>query len=398
MLDIATLPGDSYDERLQKQLQVGMAVASVGVIAAWGLLFALQGHMLLAFYPWAYCATTLVMIGVLALTRRWSLFRLPHIVLVETAPFILHWQLGGFRGSGGAILWCLIGPVAAMLLAGPTRSIPFFLGLVTLCLLGWLRDGPLLPTHFELTSSEMSFHFAFNTIGMVGFLYFSTRYFVSRIDVEKARANRLLLNVLPSAIADRLKRGEEVIADRHKEVTVLFTDIVGFTPFAAVLEAREVVLLLDQIFSAFDRIAFELGLEKIKTIGDAYMLVGGAPEAQADHADRVAKAALHIRGTLEQLARTRGMPLSMRIGMHSGEVVAGVIGKSKFTFDLWGDTVNTASRRESHGLPGRIHVSEATRQLLSGRYRFEERGVISVKGKGEMRTFWLEGPAEPQTL
>jgi adenylate cyclase len=370
-----------------------MAAASVGAVAAWGFLFVAEGHAWFALYPWAYCVATSAMLAVLALTKRWRLFRLPHLALVAISPFVLHWALGGFRGSGGAILWCLIATVTAMLFVGPVRSIPFFVGFVVLVLLGWLREGPLAPAHLVLAPEEVSFHFAFNTIGLVAFLYVSTRYFVSRIEAERSRANRLLLNVLPASIAERLKRGEAVIADRYDHVTVLFTDIVGFTPLAARLEARGVVLLLDEIFSAFDELAEELGLEKIKTIGDAYMLVCGAPEPRADHAEKVADAALRIRDYLAKLSRERGLELSMRIGIHSGEVVAGVIGKRKFSFDLWGDTVNTASRMESHGAPGRIHVSEATRTLLAERYVFEERGVVAVKGKGEMRTFWLEGTA-----
>jgi class 3 adenylate cyclase len=262
--------------------------------------------------------------------------------------------------------------------------------MVALILLGWAREGPLAPLHLELTPAEVSFHFAFNSVGFVAFLYLSTRYFVTRIEQEKARSDRLLLNVLPAPIAERLKAGEAVIADHHEQATVLFADIVGFTPLASRLEAREVVLLLDHIFSAFDTIAVRRGLEKIKTIGDAYMLVGGVPVAASDQAVRVADAALDMRDFLDVLSKKRGLELSMRIGIHSGDVVAGVIGRSKFTFDLWGDTVNTASRMESHGAPGRVHVSQATRTLLDDSFVFEERGVISVKGKGEMVTSWLE--------
>jgi adenylate cyclase len=368
-----------------------MASASVPVVGLWGLLFLAQGHLSLALMPWAYCAATVAMLGYLAWSRRWASFRLPHLALVELAPFMLHWRLGGFRGSGGAVLWCLLAPMSAMMLAGPKLSAPFFLGIVLLLGLGYLREGPLAPSHYELTPAEVSFHFAFNSIGFVAFLYLSTRYFVSRIDAEQARSNRLLRNVLPAPIAERLKRGEAVIADRHERVTVLFTDIVGFTPLAARLEAREVVLLLDDIFSAFDEIADRQGLEKIKTIGDAYMLVGGVPEPCADHASRIADAAIAMRDHIADLSSRRGLDLSMRLGIHSGEVIAGVIGRRKFAFDLWGDTVNTASRMESHGEPGRIHVSDATRELLKDAYELVGRGAVAVKGKGEMRTHWLEG-------
>jgi guanylate cyclase len=391
--DLAALPGDSHDERLQKRLQVVMALASIPTVGAWGLLFVAEGHARLALFHLGYLLGTVVMLVILGWTKRMSLFRLPHTVLVMAAPFGLHWQTGGYRGSGGAMLWCLLSPIAAMMFLGARRSLPLFLAVMGLGLAGWVREGPLAPAHYELGPDEVAFHFAFNTVGFSAFLYLSTSYFVSRVDFEKARSDRLLLNVLPPLIAERLKKDEGVIADRFEAVTVLFTDIVGFTPLAARLSAREVVLLLDEIFSAFDRLAAEHGLEKIKTIGDAYMLVGGLPTPVDDHAGRVARAALAMRAFVERFSRERGLELSMRIGLHSGEVVAGVIGRSKFSYDLWGDTVNTASRMESHGAPGRVHVSEATRRLLGERFVCTDRGVITVKGKGEMRGYWLESEA-----
>ena len=224
----------------------------------------------------------------------------------------------------------------------------------------------------------------------------STRYFVSRIEDERARANRLLLNVLPVAIAERLKSGEAVIADRYEHVTVLFTDIVGFAPRAAGLEAREVVLLLDEIFSAFDAIADDLGLEEgIKTIGDAYMLVCGAPEPRADHAESVADAALRIRDYLLELSRGRQLELSMRIGIRKWERWSRGSSAS-------GSTVRPVGQHGRHGEPrgsawcSRPYSRErsdagATRRA---RYVLEERGVVTVKGKGDMKTFWLEGTVE----
>jgi class 3 adenylate cyclase len=168
---------------------------------------------------------------------------------------------------------------------------------------------------------------------------------------------------------------------------VLFADIVGFTPFSAKMTPRDLVHLLNEVFSAFDALARRHGLEKIKTIGDAYMVVGGLPAPRTDHAAAVAAMALDMRDAIG----ARGEGLVLRIGLHTGPVVAGVIGTSKFTYDLWGDTVNTASRMESHGVPGRIHVSDELRAALGEGWRLEERGVIEVKGKGPMRTHWLSG-------
>jgi len=216
------------------------------------------------------------------------------------------------------------------------------------------------------------------------------RYFTRQRELAQARSEQLLLNVLPIPIAERLKRGERTIADHHPTATVLFADIVGFTQLSSGLAPTRLVAILNEVFSAFDHLADRHGLEKIKTIGDAYMVVGGLPEARADHAAAVARMALDMREAIAQV--TAGTGLEVRIGLHTGEVVAGVIGVRKFTYDLWGDTVNTASRMESHGAPGQIQLSEAAAQALGEQFECEARGEIEVKGKGPMRTFWLRGP------
>jgi class 3 adenylate cyclase len=206
-----------------------------------------------------------------------------------------------------------------------------------------------------------------------------------------ASSERLLLNILPKSIADRLKRDEGRIAEAHDDVTVLFADVVDFTPFVERTEPARVVAVLDEIFSAFDRLAERHGLEKIKTIGDAYMIVAGLPEPRADHVEAMAEMALEMQAELGRLCEPLGLDLSIRVGMDSGPVIAGVIGRHKFIYDLWGDTVNTASRMESSGLPGRIQVTAATYERLRGRYRFEERGEIEVKGKGRLMAYLLVG-------
>jgi class 3 adenylate cyclase len=212
--------------------------------------------------------------------------------------------------------------------------------------------------------------------------------------VEQDRSERLLLNVLPAPIAARLKQGEAVIADRFQEVTVLFVDLVDFTRSSDRSTPERVVQVLDDLFTAFDRLAERHGLEKIKTIGDAYMAVGGLPAPRPDHAQAVAEMALAVR---EETARHRdpsGQPLALRIGIDTGPVVAGVIGTTKFSYDLWGDTVNTASRMESQGVVGCIQVTERTYRRLGDGYRFERRGPIQIKGKGELVTWFLVGRIE----
>jgi adenylate cyclase len=210
---------------------------------------------------------------------------------------------------------------------------------------------------------------------------------------EQERSERLLLNVLPASIAAQLKQTEGVIADRFPDVTVLFADIVDFTRRSQRIAPEQVVQALNDLFSSFDRLAQRHGLEKIKTVGDAYMVVGGLPDPRPDHAQAVAEMALAIRDEVASRVDPTGQPLAVRIGMDTGPVVAGVIGTSKFSYDLWGDTVNTASRMESHGVPGCIQVTARTYERLRDGYGFERRGSIPVKGKGEIVTYFLVGRA-----
>ena len=208
---------------------------------------------------------------------------------------------------------------------------------------------------------------------------------------ERERSERLLLNVLPAPIAARLKQGEKVIADAFPEVSVLFADLVDFTRRSQDTTPERVVQVLDDLFSALDELAERHGLEKIKTVGDAYMAVGGLPEPRPDHAEAVAEMALAVREEVPRHLDPGGRPLQVRIGIDTGPVVAGVIGRRKFSYDLWGDTVNTASRMESHGVAGCIQVTERTYQRLRDGYRFQPRGPIQVRGMGEMVTYFLVG-------
>ncbi|WP_437744078.1 adenylate/guanylate cyclase domain-containing protein [Sorangium sp. So ce1504] len=210
------------------------------------------------------------------------------------------------------------------------------------------------------------------------------------------RSDRLLLNILPRTIADQLKEHEQLIAEHFEEVTVLFADIAGFTPLAARLPPAELVGLLNRMFSSFDQLAEQHGLEKIKTIGDAYMVVGGLPAQRPDHARAIARMAIAMTHTVRQFVSDDGEPFQLRIGINTGPVIAGVIGKKKFSYDLWGDAVNVASRMESSGEPGRIQVSEASYSLLARDFLLEERGLVAIKGKGAMKTYWLIGENTPQ--
>lgn len=229
---------------------------------------------------------------------------------------------------------------------------------------------------------------------IVGVLLWNDRLVATAQDElrsEKQRSEELLLNVLPEPVAERLKRGVNPLADRFDHVTVLFADIVGFTSFAADNEPEEVVSVLNEIFSGFDALAEKHGVEKIKTIGDAYMIGSGLPAPRRDHATAAAEIALGMIEHVEGLQVRKGFEVQVRVGIHSGRVVAGVIGQKKFAYDLWGDTVNVASRLEATGVPCRIHVSEETQRLLRDGYDFESCGATALRGRGEISTYFLVG-------
>ena len=271
------------------------------------------------------------------------------------------------------------------------------------CVAGWVTAAGYLGyfgyagvlSGADLVRHAAALLFA-NLLGMIAGYQFdqaARREFVAMrlLGQERERSERLLLNVLPAAIADRLKMNPERIAEHSAEVTVLFADIVGFTTLSARKSPQDVVRLLDVIFSEFDALAEKHGLEKIKTIGDAYMAAAGLPERRADHALAAARMARDMLSAVARIAAETGEPLALRVGLNSGPVVAGVIGRKKFIYDMWGDTVNTASRMESHGVPGEVQVTDATAALLGTAFALRSRGAVQIEGKGEMHTYLL-GP------
>jgi len=209
--------------------------------------------------------------------------------------------------------------------------------------------------------------------------------------IERDRSDRLLTNILPVPIAERLKQSHDLIADDFDESTVLFADIVGFTQYTETVSPQQLIGLLNSVFTEFDDLSQKHRAEKIKTIGDAYMAVAGVPIRSTNHAEQMAAMALEMQQVIERHNSDTGQTLQIRIGLHSGPVVAGVIGKQKFAYDLWGDTVNTAARMESHGMPGEIQVTPATHALLESNYRFVERGIINIKSKGPIKVYLLKG-------
>lgn len=251
---------------------------------------------------------------------------------------------------------------------------------------GSLEDlGTMVPQIGGLAAISLLTAYALDRLRRIDFLR------QREVEQAQARTEEILYNVLPASIADRLRDGATTIADSAASVSVLFSDIVGFTPVSETLTPEALVQLLDEMFRAFDELCDQRGIEKIKTVGDAYMAVAGLPNPDEDHAASMAELALDMQRTVDRLASSWPSPISMRIGISSGPVVAGVIGQRKFIYDLWGDTVNTASRMESSGRPHQIQVSESTHTLLEHRYEFSDPTVVDVKGKGPMTTYFLEG-------
>ncbi|TCN30685.1 guanylate cyclase [Kribbella orskensis] len=397
--DLGARPEDSHDERLRQGTLIFLSVLVAALSTIWVTTYLAYGDPVSAAIPGLYQVITVIGLVVLARTRRFGTFRTMQLVAFLVLPALLQVSLGGFVASSGMILWAMCTPLAALALLGTRRSVPwlaaFLVELVVLALVdARLAESPaaLLPTGFVVTFLVL------NVAGVMVSAYVMLSYFVEQrerahreLQLERERSERLLLNVLPVPIAERLKAEPGVIAEHYDAVSVLFADIVGFTARSAMMEAAEVVALLDQVFSAFDRLADAAGVEKIKTIGDAYMLVGGLPEPRPNHLAAVARTALAMREEIALIAARPGQGwLAVRIGIDSGPVVAGVIGRRKFIYDLWGDTVNTASRMESHGLPGEIQVTGRVAAALGPEFAVRPRGTIEVKGKGPMQTFLLD--------
>ena len=340
----------------------------------------------------------LFMISLLFSARRSTYLATLWFGAIAAASLIAQTYVIG-RGTG-IHLFLLLHAVGPFVLVPPRYRKWVFLqsGLYFACFLFALiviPDRPLAHIAPDVERTMLDFNLTALFISLVAFGYYertNTLAAEAEVERERQRAETLLLNILPGPIAERLKRDTSAIADGFAEVTVLFADIAGFTPLASRLQPAELVGMLNQIFSEFDALAEKHGLEKIKTIGDAYMAAAGLPDPRPDHAEAVAAMALDMLESLSRVQAPLGAKLQMRIGIHTGPVVAGVIGKRKFIYDLWGDTVNLAARMESHGEAGRVHVTAATADHLRDSFDLEMRGLVAIKGKGEVECYWLRGP------
>ena len=395
-----TRPDDTYEERLRKASLV-LAAGLITILAcAWtGTYFAL-GLPRSAVIPLAYQLVTVVTLIIFLRTGRFRVLGVTHLTLMLVLPFLLQWSLGGFVESSAVSLWAFVAPLCAMIFLGARAAIPWFVAFVALLVVSALIDGSLTPESGAIPGDIVLAFFVLNVFGVSTTTFVLLQHFLRALTRERERSERLLLNILPAPVAERLKAAEETIADQADEVTVLFADLVGFTGIADRTDARQVVELLNEIFSAFDDLVDRSRLEKIKTLGDGYMVAAGIPTARVDHAEAAADLALEMRRSLAALPRAGSAGVALRVGLDSGPVVAGVIGRRKFSYDLWGDTVNTASRMQSHAEPGEIRVTEDTHRRLVGSFELEPRDLLEVKGKGEMRTYVLQGrrPTAPAAV
>ena len=388
---IGVAPSDSEEARVRKTTLTLSALLMTALAVIWVGTYAALGLWLSAAIPFAYQLVSVASIAWFARTKRYRVFRASQLGLMLVLPFLLQWTLGGFAPSSGVALWALTAPLGALVFTDAHRALPWFGAFAGLVVISGAIESTLPDA--DVPGWVITTFFVMNILGVSATVYAILRYFIAARETERERSERLLLSILPEPIATRLKRSPGLIADGYADVTVLFADIVDFTPLARELSPERVVALLDRVFSAFDDLADRHRLEKIKTIGDAYMVAGGLPLPRPDHAEAVAAMALDMLDAIAACGREAGFPLTARIGIDSGPVVAGVIGRRKFIYDLWGDTVNTASRMESHGLPGEVQLTERCAARLDGRYEMRPRGEIDVKGKGRMATFLLGGRA-----
>ena len=399
-------PSDSEDERLRKTLLLftcGLMNVAAGV---WLLIYWVMGMRLSTTIPLGYQIVSALTLVIYLKTKNFAFFRFTQISLLLFVPFIIQWSIGNFISSSGIVLLALLAPVGAMVFQGVKESIPWFVAYVVFTVVSgffdyFLAEGAVTGVPMKV----IPVFFVLNFTILSSIVYLLIRFFVQKkemfqielgeknrlLQVEQDKSERLLLNILPQHIAQRLKQDEKTIADGLGDVTVMFADLVDFTKLAERMPPRQMLDLLNNVFSNFDWLTEKYRLEKIKTIGDAYMVAGGLSEERVDYVEAIANMALDIRDVIRQHPALSHQKLDIHIGIATGPVVAGVIGTKRFIYDLWGDTVNLASRITSGAVPGTIQVDETTYRRLNGRFLFEQPQILLLKGKGKVTVYQLSG-------
>lgn len=394
------------EEKLRKNLLIfACGCMNVGVVA-WLALYWAMGLQFSTTVPLTYQLVSVLSLGVYLATGHFETFRATQLSLFLFVPFIMQWSIGSYISSSGVMLWALLAPVGAAFFHGWRQSIPWFAAYIVLTGVSGFFDYYLgVGKESGIPVKTIAVFFGLNFASISTIVYLLVRYFLrenekikSRLDHEhqlllneQEKSERLLQNMLPGPIAERLKQNQSPIADGFADVTVMFADIINFTKLTEELAPREMVALLNEVFSNFDHLAEKHGLEKIKTIGDAYMVAGGLGTENSDYVGSIADLALEIRELVAEHPTFRRQNIGLHIGIGTGPVVAGVIGTKRVIYDLWGDTVNIASRLTSEGVAGRIQVDKTTYNRLRNRFHFEGPHTIMVKGKGEMTVYRLIG-------
>jgi adenylate cyclase len=383
-------PNDSTETTLQKRLTVVLCVGTIPFTIAWSVIYLAAGAPLAAAIPAFYSLFTPLNTAVFAWTRNLGVYRFTQLLTILILPFLVMLALGGFRSSSAVILWAALCPLASLLLEELPKTLLWLVGFIALLIAGALLD-PHLTTP-GLPDDLITWFFVLNLGTVVAVAFALLHYFVGQRNFFQERSEALLLNILPREISETLKAHPRTIAEQFDEASILFADVVEFTPMAAGMTPLSLVDLLNDVFQCFDDLVDKYDLEKIKTIGDCYMVAAGVPRRRGDHAEVLVRLALDMRDAVAERP-FGGRRLAFRIGINSGPVVAGVIGRKKFIYDLWGESVNMASRMESHGLSGAIQITERTWRLVKDRFQCEERGTIDVKGAGPTRVWHVASDA-----
>lgn len=377
---------DSDEVALQKVILISIVLASAVAAAVWGLVYIAVGAWVAGIIPAAYSILSVINTVLLGVFRRYEVYRFTQLTLILLLPWLMMISLGGFHNSSSVILWSTLCPLGALIVHDLRAAFRWFCAFLLLLPGGaFLRyPGPSLP------SSMVTFFYVLNIGCVLSLVFAMLYYFVDKKNEFQAKSEMLLLNILPVEISNILKAEHRTIAEQYDEVSILFADVVEFTPLARSMSPTELVGLLDEVFICFDLLVEKYQLEKIKTIGDCYMVVAGVPRPRVDHAHALARLALDMQACVDE-RQFCGRRLAFRIGMNSGPVVAGIIGRKKFIYDLWGDAVNMASRMESHGQSKAIQITLATYELIKDDFVCETRGTIEVKGSGAMEIWHVLG-------
>jgi len=394
---VGSNPNDDDDIRLQKSLLVLCAIPFMIAGFAWGLMYALFDEPLAGAIPFSYGVISLFSLIHFGLTHQYHLFRFSQLLLILLLPFLLMVTLGGFINGSAVVLWGLISPLGALLFDEPRHALRWLLAYLGLIFLSGILQ-PYLGTTNELSSTVVNNFFVINLIAVSVLVFLMVNYFVDQKNIYQQKSEALLLNILPKEIAAILKHESRTIADHYDEASVMFADMVGFTPLSAELAPVEMVDLLNEIFSYFDSLLDKYNVEKIRTIGDNYMAACGLPLRRPDHAQALVCMALEMREYVAAHTFLNGRRLNFRIGINSGPMIAGVIGRRKFVYDVWGDAVNVASRMESHGQSGTIQITRTTYELVKDEFICEPRGSVNVKGKGEMEVWFVTQASSSRVL